>query len=190
MKEKDVVSILMEQGWICSKDEVGDYFCVTDIEEVRVQIIPSVGIRSDHFRVSLMPSVSTKEFSEVVAFIEGEESGYSPVIVSHEPPEKLPNFSSDDVLRLSEKAMFWARSQNIESGLMFYRKLPTDCKGVMPLHHLAALAIAGDVERLNSYKKSFEMGDRLGFVPYITDAMIDRAFLKAKSKIGTVNKSV
>lgn len=180
MKEKDVVSILMEQGWVCSKDEVGDYFCVTDIGGVKVQIIPSVRERSDHFRVSLMPSVSTKEFSETVAFVQGEGSGYSPVIVSNEPPEKLPKFSSDDVLRMSEKAISWARSQNIESGLMVYRNLPTDTKGAMPLRHLAALAIAGDVERLEGYKKSFEMGDRLGFVPYITGGMIDRAVLKAK----------
>ncbi|MBB2885588.1 MULTISPECIES: hypothetical protein [Pseudomonas] len=181
MKEKDVVSNLKELGWICSKDEVGDYFCVKDIEEVKIQVIPSVGERSDHFRVSLTPSVSTKEFSEVVAFVLGEGSGYSPVIVSNEPPEKLPNFSSDDVLRMSEKAISWARSQNIESGLMVYRNLPTDAKGAMPLRHLAALAIAGDVERLEGYKKSFEMGDRLGFVPYITADMIDRAVLKAKS---------
>ena len=76
--------------------------------------------------------------------------------------------------------MSWARSLNIESGLMVYRSLPTDSKGAMPLRHLAALAIAGDVERLDGYKKNFEMGDRLGFVPYITDGMIDRAVLKAK----------
>ncbi len=52
----------------------------------------------------------------------------------------------------------------------------------MPLRHLAALAIAGDVERLNSYKNSFEKGDRLGFVPYITVDMIDRAILIAQKK--------
>ncbi|MGY2339116.1 DUF6990 domain-containing protein [Pseudomonas sp. SDO5532_S415] len=180
MKEKDVVSILKAQGWVCSKDEVGNYFCVTDIGGVKVQVIPSVGERPDHFRVSLIPSVSTEEFSETVAFVQGEGSGYSPVIVSNEPPEKLPDFSGDDVLRMSEKAISWARSQNIESGLMGYRNLPTDAKGAMPLRHLAALAVAGDVERLEGYKKSFDMGDRLGFVPYITASMIDRAILKAK----------
>lgn len=61
----------MGQGRVCSKDEVGDCFCVTDVDEFKVQIIPSVRMRSDHFRVSLMPSVSTKEFSEAVAFMRG-----------------------------------------------------------------------------------------------------------------------
>lgn len=66
MEEESVVSILSEQGWVCSKDEVGDYFCVTDVGGVQLQIIPSVGKRSDHFRVSLISSISSKKFSEAV----------------------------------------------------------------------------------------------------------------------------
>ncbi|WP_371856611.1 hypothetical protein [Pseudomonas sp. NFIX10] len=34
---KDIVSILSEQGWVCSKDEVGDYFCVIDVGEVQLR---------------------------------------------------------------------------------------------------------------------------------------------------------
>ncbi len=49
----------------------------------------------------------------------------------------------------------------------------------MPLRHLAALAIAGDVSCLANYQFSFEQGDRLGFVPYVTQNMIGRALLIA-----------
>ena len=109
---------------------------------------------------------------------------YSPVILSNELPEKLVSISVEDVLQLSDKAISWARSQNLEAGLATYRGLPTDSKGAMPLRHLAALAIAGDVERLEGYKHSFEKGDRLGFVPYITVDMIDRAILIAQKYRG------
>ncbi|OQR32241.1 hypothetical protein BWR15_20275 [Pseudomonas sp. T] len=180
MKEENVVSILKEQGWVCSKDEVGDYFCVTEVGGVQLQVIPSVGKRSDHFRVSLMPSISSKEFSEAVDFILGESSRYTPVVVSNEAPEKLPEFSSDDVIRLSERAMSWARSQSLDAGLAVYRNLSTASKGAMPVRHLAALAIAGDVGCLAGYKESFQKGDRLGFVPYITSSMIERALLVAQ----------
>lgn len=92
-------------------------------------------------------------------------------------------FSCDDIIRLSDKAISWARSQNIDEGLRVYRALPTDVKGAMPIRHLAALAMAGDTGRLDDYKKSFEKGDRLGFVPYVTSDMIDRALMVAqKSK--------
>ncbi|WLG99893.1 hypothetical protein PSH84_03315 [Pseudomonas beijingensis] len=180
MEREDVILILSEQGWVCSKDEVGDYFCVTDVGGAQLQIIPSVGKRSDHFRVSLMSSISSKEFSEAVSIILGDGGDNAPIIVRNEAPEKLSSFSSDDVIRLSEKAISWARSQNIDEGLTVYRKLPTEAKGAMPIRHLAALAIAGDIGRLEEYKKSFEKGDRLGFVPYITFDMIERALMIAK----------
>ena len=180
MKEKDIVSILKEQGWVCSKDEVGDYFCVTDVGEVQLQVIPSIGKRSDHFRVSLMPSISSKVFSEAASFISGDDGSNAPIIVSNEAPEKIPSLSNSDVIRLSEKAISWARSQSIDDGLAIYRKLPTDVKGAMPIRYLAALAIAGDTGRLYQYKESFEKGNRLGFVTYITSDMIDRALILAQ----------
>jgi hypothetical protein len=175
MKEEDFIGILEQQGWVCKKDEVGDFFCTIDLGEVQLQIIPSVCKRADHFRVSLMPSISTAKFSEAVSFISGDERGNIPINISSEAPYKIAGFSVDDVVRLSDKVMSWARSQNIEEGLESYRDLPTDVKGALPLRHLAALAIAGNVQVLKKYKKSFEQGERLGFVPYVTSDMIERA---------------
>ncbi|MHA6044579.1 DUF6990 domain-containing protein, partial [Pseudomonas aeruginosa] len=96
-------------------------------------------------------------------------------------PEKIVDFSLDDVVRLSQSAISWASAQDIEKGLAAYRALPTNSKGAMPLRHLAALAIAGDVSCLANYQFSFEQGDRLGFVPYITQDMIERALLIARN---------
>ncbi|MCF5469836.1 DUF6990 domain-containing protein [Pseudomonas syringae] len=180
MNEKDIASILKAQGWACDKDEFGDCSCVIDIGDAELQIIPSVGKREDHFRVSLMPSISSKEFSEAVSFISGDGGSHAPIIVCNEGPEKISSISSDDVISFSEKAISWARSQSTEEGLAAYRKLPTHAKGAMPVRHLAALAIAGDARRLDEYKKSFEKGDRLGFVPYVTSDMIDRALMVAQ----------
>ncbi|WP_409558461.1 DUF6990 domain-containing protein [Achromobacter sp.] len=45
MKEKDVVLILRAHGWVCGTDEAGDYFCVADIDQGEVQIVPHVGKR-------------------------------------------------------------------------------------------------------------------------------------------------
>lgn len=93
---------------------------------------------------------------------------------------QLSSLLVEDVLRLSEKAIAWADAQSLEDGLVAYRNLPTNAKGAMPLRHLAALALAGDVARLVYYRKSFEQGGRLGFVPYITSEMLDRAIEVAK----------
>lgn len=175
MKERDVAEILKQHGWGCGKDDAGDFFCVMNLDDRRVQIIPSVGRRADHFRVSFMPSVSCARFSEVVGTIYGENKDYVPIIVSGGAPEKLESFGSVDVLRMADEVISWAKCQNINDGLAAYRRLPTDAKGAMPLRHLAALAMNGDIERLRFYKKNFEQGNRLGFVPYVTLTMIAKA---------------
>jgi hypothetical protein len=180
MNESDFISILQQYGWKCRADEVGVCVCFFDINEKVVAVIPTIGKRVDHFRVSLMPSISSVNFSSCVAFIAGEEIAYEPIFSLNESPEKLSSLLVEDVLRLSEKAITWADTQSLEDGLVAYRNLPTKAKGAMPLRHLAALAVAGDVARLVYYRKSFEQGDRLGFVPYITSEMLDRAIELAK----------
>ena len=83
MKESELVSIMEGQGWICNKDEVGDCFCIIIVDNIQVQVIPSIGKRADHFRLSLAPSISSGEFSEAVGFIYGEGRDYSPIIISN-----------------------------------------------------------------------------------------------------------
>jgi hypothetical protein len=177
VKVKEILPILKDSGWQCHKDEAGDYFCLIDIDERQAQIIPTIGKRIDHFRVSFMPSVSTKGFTAATAFILGEQCDHEPIIVSNDIPEKIANFSAVDVVRLSQAAITWAISQDVEKGLAAYRALPTDSKGALPLRHLSALAIAGNIKKLEEYKCSFEQGDRLGFVPYISLEMLERAIL-------------
>lgn len=181
MTEHEAVSILKNLGWSCKSNEVGDRFCTRILEERVVRIFPTIGKRTDHFRVTFMPSVSSRKFSEFVSFISGEGVEYEPLIVSNETPEKLTKLGIDDIHRLSQESLSWALNQDIEKGLANYRNLPTNAKGAMPLRHLAALAIAGDVNQLSSYQRSFEQGDRLEFVPYITTEMIERALLLARN---------
>lgn len=183
MREKELIYMLNKQGWLCKKDEVGDYSCVKSIDDnLDVKIIPYFRRVGERIHMSLQSSISSKKFSEAVQVIFGKKTGFTPVVVSKEPCMEFASISAEDVQRLSDGAISWAQSQGLGAGLSAYRNLPTDAKGEMPLRHLAALAIAGDVERLNSYKNSFEKGDRLGFVPYITVDMIDRAILIAQKK--------
>lgn len=68
--------------------------------------------------------------------------------------------------------------------------LPTDAPGARPIWHLAALALLGDVAKLKPYQASFEAGDRLGFVPYITKDYIDRAVTLAEELASSQGRAV
>lgn len=180
MTEIELLSILKSEGWSVGKDEVGDSYCSIKMESLLLQVLPAIKKRTDHFRVSLNPSISSVDFSQAVDRIFGRKEGYAPIIVSNFAPEKIANPSVDDIVRLSQEAVAWGKSQDIGLGLQQYRELPTSSKGARPLRHLAALAIHGDVEKLSFYKESFANGDRLGFVPYITVDMVEEALAIAK----------
>jgi hypothetical protein len=180
VKEKEVMPILETLGWKAGRDEGGDSFALIRRGDVQLRVIPFIGKRADHFRVAFVASVSTKTFSSAAAFIFGSKDDHEPIIVTNGVEEKVENFSANDVVRLSEGAISWGFSQDIDAGLAAYRALQTDAKGAMPLRHLAALAIAGDLQTLSRYQRSFAHGDRLNFVPYITADLIDRALSLAQ----------
>ena len=50
MENEDVVLTLEKLGWRCLKDEAGDFFCLANVSDVLVQVIPSVAKRSGYFR--------------------------------------------------------------------------------------------------------------------------------------------
>lgn len=182
MKIKEILPVFESLGWSCGKDDVGDHFCLMCLEGAQVQIIPTIGKRSGYFRISLSPSVSSEEFTAAAAFILGRDGGHEPIVVSSVMPEKLIELNFEVIVRLSQSVISWASVQDIEKGLAVYRALPTDSKGALPLRHLAALAVAGDVERLAKYQFSFVQGDRLDFVPYVTQEMISRALSLAQDR--------
>ncbi|MGX7950382.1 DUF6990 domain-containing protein [Oleidesulfovibrio alaskensis] len=73
-----------------------------------------------------------------------------------------------------EHREIWLSSLLLGRGLR-HATLPTAAPGTRPIWHLAALVLPSDAAKLKFYQASFEAGDRLGFVPYITKDYIDRA---------------
>ncbi|SEH64430.1 hypothetical protein SAMN05660691_00590 [Rheinheimera pacifica] len=181
MNEKELLETLIGEGWRVSSDEVGDQYCRKEKNGMLVQLLPYIKRRSNHYRLGLMPSLSTRQFSEAVSYICDTEVDFEPIVSSNLPATKLSYVSQGSVLDLLDSAEKWAESQCIEDGLRRYCELQTDCKGAYPLRHLAALAVAGEVSRLEDYASSFLQGNRLGFVNYIKKEFIDRAAAFSKT---------
>jgi hypothetical protein len=128
-----------------------------------------------------------KEFSEAYDYIDGVKHDYTPICKNWTLGEKIVELTPAEVSRLSENAISWALSQNLEEGLTEYRNLPTNSKGAMPARHLAALAIAGDIERLEYYKRCFDQGDRLGFAYALHESQVNYpAQISAVKSIGFI----
>jgi hypothetical protein len=184
LNRNQIKNWLIEFGWKIEKDEIGDKFCTFELENC--VLVAGLDFRKygDMMRVLVTPSISTEEYTNVVNKIFGKKSqnGLMPIIIASYPFLQQIIYTYDDIKKLSNDLIIWAKAQSVEQGLRLYENLPTDSKGRMPLCHLASLAILGNVEKLAYYLNSFKKGDKLGFVPYITEEMIERALLAVKSK--------
>lgn len=171
----EIVSFLSEIGWACNKDEVGDQYCLMEMGGRQIQLIPLLQRRPDHYRFSLAPSISCSAFSKAAAEISGDLSDFEPIVQGDRSIMKLRRLSRSELREMVAGVLSWASVADVDGGLAGYRNLPTNAKGGMPIRHLAALAIAGDVPRLQEYERCFGQGNRLGFVPYVSLDMIRRA---------------
>jgi len=181
MNTKDMLGLLELLGWVVSRDDVGDYSLRYTLSDRVVSLVPTIRTLREEQTLSAMLSVSTNSFIEACSFIRGQNKRYSTLISATKGLKyNSQTISEAHVRQLSEEALAWAKEQDIESALVDYSNLPTSSTGALPIRHLSALALLQRLEKLNFYQESFKSGDRLEFVPYVTQNIIDRSVLFAE----------
>lgn len=187
MKTKDVTPILKSLGWKAFTDEVGDKYALFELSDRIVSIIYGLSRLRDEQQLLVMRSTSTDAFSNACAKICPRDGTYTPLVIPWKNPHsRAPEISEEHVRQASDEAIAWAQEQDLDEALRDHAALPTNAPGARPVWHLAALALLGDVAKLKSYQASFEAGDRLGFVNYVTKDYIDRAVFLADDIVAGV----
>jgi|GEM_PF-735599 len=183
MKIKEAASILKSIGWrIYMRD--GDRYAQFKLFDKTVQLFYGVHRATKYQKFGADFSISTDEFSAVCSQIRSNGYNYWPLVVSWSGIDiRVPEIKEEHIHQASQMALDWAKEQDLHQALLNYAALPTTSPGTEPVLHLSALALLGDIEKIKSYQKSFEAGDRLGFVPYITKDYIDRAVAIAEQHI-------
>lgn len=182
MKLKEVTQNLEALGWSTRADEVGDKVASVSLPDRSVEIIYGIRKYRDDQGLEVMPSISTRGFSEACLSIKKRGGSHTPLAVPfRDTCIRVREVLSEHVRQASDEAIAWAKDQDLDMALRKHAALSTDASGAAPVWHLAALAVLGDIARLKSYQASFEAGDRLGFVNYVTKDYIDRAVALAKN---------
>lgn len=183
MNKKEIFASFEALGWCVETDDVGDKVAFFYLKDRIVDLIPDIRIIRNEQQLSTLPTLSTSSFCEVCQNITGRERKYTPLVRAWNGNRICAlEILQQHVFQASEKAIAWALEQDLDKALKEHALLPTDAPGARPIWHLAALALLGDVEKLKFYEASFEAGDRLGFVPYVTKDYIDRAVAFAEKK--------
>ncbi|WP_234836607.1 DUF6990 domain-containing protein [Sinorhizobium meliloti] len=176
MKMNETTQYLKSLGWSIKADEVGDKRAKFSLLDRVVSIIYDLDRIRDQQKFGAMLSVSTEAFSKACSAIRGERPKFYPLITAWSGPDiRAPEILERHIRQASDEAIAWAQDQDLEQALRDHAALPTNAPGARPIWHLAALALLGEVTRLKSYQSSFEAGDRLGFVNYVTKDYINRA---------------
>ena len=181
VKITEVTNTLKSRGWTASKDEVGDRIAFYGLSDRTVNVIYGLRKMPKEQQLWVMRSVSAEAFSRACAEIDPGLGNFIPLARPWNDPDiRAPEILEEHVQQASDEAIAWAQAQDLEKALHEHAALPTTAPGARPIWHLGALAVLGDVTRLKSYQASFEAGDRLGFVNYVTKDYIDRAVALAE----------
>ena len=184
MKIAEVTNALKLYGWATSKDEVGDRLALCDLSDRTVNVIYGLRKLPNEQLLWVMRSTSTEAFTRACAEIDPGHGNSAPLVRPwNDPDVRAPEIFEEHVRQASDEAIAWAKEQDLNKALQEHAALATTAPGARPVWHLAALAVLGDVARLKSYQASFEAGNQLGFVNYITKDYIDRAVALAEEYV-------
>ncbi|WP_077315932.1 DUF6990 domain-containing protein, partial [Basilea psittacipulmonis] len=167
---------LEKLGWKYSKGEfIGDRSFRKNIDGDKViEILPrSKKWYQGGIEFILFTSISRKEFIQTRNFLLEEDDDYMPLIARFgwlAPPiekgvqEKIfPELTEEIFDRLLADTLDWASYQDIDKAIDYYAGLPTNCWGIAPGHHITALVMRNNKEKLLHYQKCFAEGNRLRF---------------------------
>lgn len=176
MKTIEARNVLLAAGWRHKKDSGGDTISFFDLDDRVVAVVFRILPLANHQRIDANLSVSTDAFMEACRKIQHDRSLSAPLSVNRTGMQvTTASIQVADVVEFSERAIAWARSENLDLALKLKAELATSSPGALPIWHLAALALTNSHEKLRHYLNCFVAGDRLGFVPYITQHHIERA---------------
>lgn len=182
MNYAELRKIMTTLGWSCSRDSVGVDIFRIDGKNRYFTAIPNILSLPEGIEISFIFTVSNPGFDQIVSKISGKLNPGAILARMHPSGSRYgKNLGEQEVNECVKELLAWGEAQDIEKAIEERRQyLPAECHGARPLWHLAALARAGDIDKLEHYRRSFEKGDRLEFVPYITIDHIKRAIKVAK----------
>lgn len=178
MNYKEIAKIMKNLKWRSSVDEVNVRFFEHDLGDRYITAIPGILKPTGGVRVSFGCVISARNFDVVVAKIRNEKKSDGAGILLRKSPSVScsgAEIGEKEISECANEMIEWGKQQDLDELLEKCCQYPTDSVGARPVFHLAALAMKGKLDILEDYLRSFQKGNRLGFVPYITIDYIERA---------------
>lgn len=185
--------LLKSLGWSTEKINENDHMASYQLADREVDILYNDEIAKDYPQFDSAFMISTGILSTACKFIDPTHTEDIPDIQLNFEDKGLEIFEPevtvdrlkqalDDALEWSVTAIDLSERLRSDYGIAPWQQDATD-KGDdtdYALLHLGTLALLSDVETLHSYKKSFAIGDHLGFDDSINEIHLERAIALAQ----------
>jgi len=165
VNQKDLTQAFAARGWLISSKAYGQLRLGDRV------LISHLSKRSPSFPFNFSGSVTTDAISiAYTVVLHPNKRTAEDVPLAHSPlfRNNKPVLHDDDIDRACAEWVEWAPQADLAAGMAALLDKDANDKGDMPARHLAALAVSGSVEVLETYNQAFAKGDRLGLANYIT----------------------
>ncbi|WP_123876591.1 DUF6990 domain-containing protein [Fuscovulum blasticum] len=186
MNASDVAGVFKQLGWTPGQDV--DRYAEIELSDRIVHVGFKVKDFTVYQKFESTHSLMTIGFTNAVKWIEGgrREINDRLKVGSNEKVRfQEPAITRKHIEIACNRAIEWAMSFDINQRYEELCNLDPSTPGAAGVWHLASLVLLGNVIKLKSYQASFESGDRLGFVNYVTKDYIDRAVVLAEKAAPT-----
>lgn len=174
MNLSDLESEFKELEWSTKKDDAGDLVCELGLSHSTISVIPVLKSITGAEVLNFSTSASDILFDSVVSRIYSSETKHWPLVTTSRRI-KSPKISVTQARDLIAETINWASQQNLKASYSKLAEYYLGRTGQGQLYHLAALAIAGEVDVLHGYQDLFKKNMAKGFVPMIKGSHIDIA---------------
>lgn len=181
MNANDIAWVFKQLGWTPRQDV--DRYAEMNLSDRIVHVGFKVKDFTVYQKFESTHSLMTNDFTNAVKWIEGGRKEFNDRLkVGSKDKVRFqePEITRKHVEIACNRAIEWAMSVDIDQRYEELCNLDPSTPGAAGVWHLAGLALLGHVAKLKSYQASFEAGDRLGFVNYVTKDYIDRAVAVAQ----------
>lgn len=181
MNARQVAEVFTQLDWTPKRDI--DRYAEKEADDRVVRMLFKVKDLGDFQKFEGSHSIRTDKFTAAVKEIEGGRGEYNDLLkvdFMNRVRFQEPEITRKHIEIACDKAIEWAMSVDLDQRYEELCNLDPSTPGAAGVWHLAALALEQHTDKLLTYQKHFETGERCGFVNFITKDYIDRAVILAE----------
>ncbi|MFO1173639.1 MAG: hypothetical protein U1E48_00275 [Paracoccaceae bacterium] len=175
MTQADILKQLKSLGWQQRRMNGGGYLYYV-LADRTLRVAPMLRQLPDGYSLDFQQALTTGEFNAAVSLALGEKPGFDYFLLNPRIGlrAKKVNFTEADIVAYHGQLLSWAQSADLVAAFRDHMDWPSNAAPLLAIYKLIALVNHGRRAEVEDLLQRFRRGDRCGYVPIISEALIER----------------